>query len=215
MKNTPAPLSTYAKIILSGWPAIFNIISKYTRVKKQLIRTDLPLLSAEQMKEVFMDKQNNFIQHSIATRAKALMALITLNQQINDLAKQKNETVQALITLENYLKDDKSNPRLIEAIEMARACLSDIKNTQVALEKKQAAFQTLNERMDNLLQKQDVEWEKFRDEWSSTMIKELEKVGIRLTALEKTDIKRQKTLAELIERMRELGLSLPKHLTNL
>lgn len=215
MKKTAPPLTTYTKVILSGWPAIFEIIAKYTKVKKQLIRTDLPLVSTEQLEEVFLDKQTRFIQYSIATRARALIAFIALNQELNELEKQKNQTVQALITIEEYLKEDKTNPKLIEAVESARNCLADIKNTQIALEKKQGIFQNLNERMDNLLNKQDEQWEAFRDSWSSKMIEELEKIGIRLTALEKTEIKRQKTTAELIERMRELGLSLPKNLSNL
>ncbi len=215
MKKTGVELTTYSKVILSGWPAIFDIISKYTKVKTPLIRTDLPLLSMEQLEEVFLDKQNLFIQHSIATRAKVLIAFITLTQQLQELEKQKNEAVSTLITLENYQKESPEDDRLFEAVEDAKACLDEIKVTEAALKKKHVLFENLNQQMDQLLQNQDHQWEQFRDTWSSNMIEALEKIGVQLTELEKTEIKRHKSTAELIQRMRELGLSLPKSIAKI
>jgi len=211
MKKSPFLLTTYTKVILSGWPAIFNVINKYTKVKKQLIRSDLPLLSGEQLEEVFLDQQTSFIKYSIATRAKAILALISVYAQLEEVEEQRKHAIDAMEKLEEFTKtSQETDPKLQEALETAKDCLIDIKATQTELEKKLTFFQNLTEKMDKLLDKQDGEWDKFKNEWASKMIEELEKIGIRLTELEKTEIRRQKTTLELIERMKELGLALPK-----
>jgi hypothetical protein len=213
MKKELPLISTYSQIILGGWPAIFEIVKKYTKVRKHLIRSDLPFLSYEQLEEVFLDSQNHFILDSISVRAKALLDLIHVQVQLDALEEEKEEAMKVLEQIEGYARNSgEENLKISQAFEEARQCVKDIKEAQSMLEEKKKHLAALNEKMDKLLASQDKEWENFRQEWASQLIEGLESAGIRLTELEVNEIKRQKTLYELIERMKELNLSLPKDL---
>lgn len=73
-----------------------------------------------------------------------------------------------------------------------------------------------NTTLDKFAQKFDRDWDEFRDEWAKKLISEIEeKIGLKLTVLEKEEIMRPKTTAEINERLVDLKIDPKKSQTNL
>lgn len=179
---------TYARIILSDWPALAELLVRYSTPIKVSIKKDKPantsklILTKAQIDETLISPFHTFLKPHI--NAAAMLYRFKF-----ELAVQENEALKEQL------------PKLDEKQILPAGTLEKISVNQI--EKMQTDLNTL-------LGQQNKQWNEGLLLWKETLVNALEKNGVSLSDLEYKELQNQETTSELLDRFVELNIDLPK-----
>lgn len=180
---------THARIILSDWPALAQLLIRYSTPVKVSIKKDKTtappskaILTKAQIDEALISPFHTFLKPHINAAA-------TLYRYKLELAVQEDEALKEQLP---KLDDEQAlPPETLEKISVNHS------------EKIQTGLNTL-------LGEQNQQWNEALLMWKEMLVTALEKNGVSLSDLEYKELQNQETTTELLDRFVELNIDLPK-----
>lgn len=180
-------IGTYAKVILSDWSSLVEIITKHTTYVKTTIQSEdqgylIASLSDRQLKDALEGPLQVFFKQNISAFATLMRVQTELNLQKDEVFKEKAGQIPS----ENRLPAEK----------LFTLSLSDVEKCRKSL--------------DQLVKQQDSEWDNIWNQIIDLFLHKFDEIEFPLSDIEIKEFMDREPISELRDRFVDLNLELPK-----
>lgn len=188
-------ISTHARIFLSDWRTLADLVNKHTKLVKESVQSEhneleeesetkqekKPVLTTRQINDALNGPYQRFFKDKMTAYAAISRMKLELNIIKNEIFKDKRQ----------------ASPELsLPASQLEKFSMQDLHEIQ----------NELNE----LTEKDNVEWETHLADWQQHIIEALKQYNISLNEIEIIEFQGKEPISELLERFTELNIQLPK-----
>lgn len=179
-------IGTYAKIILSDWPMLAELVSVHTQLIKH---------APEQEKEV---QQFNLLSERQITDAIKGPYQAFFKQKMIAYAAISRLQLELTVEKEEVFKEKRTPPETKELPKklVEKFSFSDLDN--------------IRSELDQLTSEHDQQWKEYIQQWQGKILSRINEIGITLTEIEIKEFKDQEPISELYDRFVNLHIELPK-----